>query len=85
MMNQMSLLSDRYHGAQQLWIISLKAWMHILRVAKTKQAVRQMKSRVLGAPSSRPKPPDKGIPKWAFVTGSNLTEIIMPTHILHRS
>ena len=37
---------------------------------KTKQAVRQMKSRVLGAPSSRPKPLDKGIPKWAFVTGS---------------
>ena len=29
----------------------------------TKQAVRQMKSRVLGAPSSRPKPFDKGIPK----------------------
>ena len=37
---------------------------------KTKQAVRQMKSRVLGAPSSRPKPLDKGIPKWAFVAGS---------------
>ena len=34
---------------------------------KTKQAVRQMKSRVLGAPSSRPKPLDKTIPKWAFV------------------
>jgi hypothetical protein len=37
---------------------------------KTKQAVRQMKSRVLGAPSSRPKPLDKTIPKWAFVTGT---------------
>ena len=36
---------------------------------KTKQAVRQMKNRVLGAPSSCPKPLDKTIPKWAFVTG----------------
>lgn len=36
---------------------------------KTKQAVRQMKSRVLGASSSRPKPLDKTIPRWAFTTG----------------
>ena len=35
---------------------------------KTKQAVRQMKSRVLGATSDRPKPL-KSIPKWAFTTG----------------
>ena len=36
---------------------------------KMKQAVRQMKSRVIGAPSNRSKPLEKTIPNWAFVAG----------------
>ena len=37
---------------------------------KTKQARRQLKSRVLGSTSTRAKPANQSIPKWAFQVGS---------------
>ena len=49
---------------------------------KTKQAVRQMKSRVLGAPSSHPKPLDKTIPKWAFVGGKRMFAFMNTSFIM---
>ena len=33
---------------------------------KSSQAKRQMKRRVLGLASTRPKPLNKGIPQWAY-------------------
>ena len=33
---------------------------------KSSQAKRQMKNRVLGSASTRPKPSSKSIPQWAF-------------------
>ena len=38
--------------------------------AKSSQARRQTKPRVMGEPSSRPRPVDDSLPSWAFVIDS---------------
>ena len=38
------------------------------KTQKSSQARRQMKRRVLGPASTRPKPENKNIPSWAFCT-----------------
>lgn len=40
----------------------------IVRKEKSPQARRQMKKRVLGVASTRPKPSSKDIPTWALAT-----------------
>jgi hypothetical protein len=48
--------------------IILRGVDDIVRKEKSPQARRQMKKRVLGVASTRPKPSSKDIPTWALAT-----------------